>query len=70
MDKRIFTIRTLQIQNKNENWKELLNELLTHLPNNTIDIEGFQDLNEENINLKLYNTVIILYILFKKNLMK
>ena len=72
MAKIIFTIKTLQIQNKNDNLKELLNELLTHLPNNSIDIQGFQDLleeinlNEENINLKLYNTVIILYILFKK----
>ena len=68
----IFPITTFPALLNTLLWFKLLNELLTHLPNNSIDIQGFQDLleeinlNEENINLKLYNTVIILYILFKK----
>ena len=62
----LFKIRNLRIQNENENLRDLLNEFLSHLPLNSIDdIEGFRDLldqvnlNEGNITLKLYNTVII-----------
>lgn len=67
----IFIIRTLKIQNKNDNLKELFNEFLSHMPDNSIEnLDGFQELlneinsNDKNIELKLYNTVILLYKLF------
>ena len=72
MVKIVLTIKELQIENKNDNLKELLKEYLSYLPDNSIiEIEGFQDLleqlnsNEDNIELKLYNTIILLYNMFK-----
>ena len=73
MTKLIFEIKSLRIQNKNDNIRELLNEFLSYLPSEiNNNIEGLQDLldqinlNEEYINIKLLNTVIILYNIFIK----
>ena len=73
MVKIIFQIKNLIIQNKNENLKELIKEFLSHLTDcSIIYLEKFNNLleeinsNEDNIELKLYNTVILFYKMFKE----